>query len=189
MMYSPFESLESRTLFAAALPDALDQYMIELVNRARANPTAEAQRYSINLQEGLTAGQVITTTPKQPLAFNPQLSASADAQADWDLHNTTLFTFSHAGPGGNSPDDRAKNAGYALPTGTYTRENAAINLYTSLGALTNLIDAGHQAYFADTANADGGRGHRIQMMLDEMKEVGVGILTGPYNYTDPNTHQ
>ncbi len=177
------ESLELRRLFASAFPDANAQYMIELFNRARANPTAEAARYGIDLQEGLTAGQVITTTPKQPLAFNPQLSAAALGQAEFDLNNTTLQTFSHFGPGGDTPDQRAVAAGYALPSPDYTRENAAINLYTSLGSLTSLVAQSEQAYFVDTANADGGRGHRIQMLDDNQKEVGAAVLTGSYNYT------
>jgi Ca2+-binding RTX toxin-like protein len=80
-------------------------------------------------------------------------------------------------------------AGYTLDANSTTRENAAINLYSSLGSLASLVADQHKAYFVDTANADGGRGHRIQMMLDALKEVGVGITTGPYDYTDPNTHQ
>ena len=74
-------------------------------------------------------------------------------------------------------------AGYALPSPDYTRENAAINLYTSLGSLTSLVAQSEQAYFVDTANADGGRGHRIQMLDDNQKEVGAAVLTGSYNYT------
>ena len=184
MMFSPFESLESRCLFAAALPDDYAQYMVELINRARANPTAEAARYQINLEEGLTGTQFISTTPKQPLAFNPSLEAAAQGQADFDLHDTTLQTFSHAGPGGNTPDDRAIAAGFPLPAGaSLTQENAAINLFNALGDLTTLVTQQHQAYFVDTANADGGRGHRIQMLVDQEKEVGASILTGSYNYT------
>src|SRR5262249_14839044 len=54
--------------------------------------------------------------------------------------------------------------------------------------LTTLVAQEEQAYFVDTANADGGRGHRIQMMMDQLKEVGSSVLTGNYNYTDPTTH-
>jgi Ca2+-binding RTX toxin-like protein len=181
------ESLESRKLLAVQLPNAEDQYLIELMNRARANPNAEAARFNIDLNEDLTPG-TISSTPKQPLAFNPNLQDAAQAQSDWNFANTTLFTFSHSGPNGNMPDDRAKNSGYALPTGDYTREDAGINLYSSLGNLTTQMTNEEKLYFVDTSNADGGRGHRIQMMLDQMKEVGSGMTTGPYNYTDPNSH-
>jgi serralysin len=180
------EILESRRLLAVQLPNAEDQYLIELMNRARANPTGEAARFNIDLNEGLPAG-TISATPKQPLAFNPNLQDAAQAQSDWNFANTTLFTFSHSGPGGNMPDDRAKDSGYALPTGYYTREDAGINLYGSLGSLTDLMTNEEQLYFVDTTNEDGGRGHRVQMMLDQMKEVGSGMTTGSYNYTDPKT--
>lgn len=188
MKYPHLESLESRRLLASAVPDALDQYMIELINRARANPAKEAADFGIDLNEGITPG-TITPTPKQPLAFNVHLSAAADAQADWNLHNTTLQTFSHSGPGGNQPPDRMAAAGYTLDANSTNRENAAANLYSSLGSLTDLVAAQYKSYFIDTANADGGRGHRIHITLDALKEAGVGISTGPYDYTDPNTHQ
>ncbi len=181
------EILESRRLLAVQLPSAEDQYLVALINRARANPTTEAARFNIDLNEDLPAG-TISSTPKQPLAFNLNLQDAAQAQSDWNFANTTLFTFSHSGPNGNMPDDRAKNSGYALPTGDYTREDAGINLYGSLGNITTLMTNEEQLYFVDTANEDGGRGHRIQMMLDQLKEVGSGMNTGPYKYTDPNTH-
>jgi len=43
------EPLESRQLFAAVAPNDLEQYMLELLNRARANPAAEAARHGIDL--------------------------------------------------------------------------------------------------------------------------------------------
>jgi len=177
-----FESLEQRTLLAAVYPTAEEQYMIELMNRARANPLAEAQRYGINLTEGTMPGE-ITPTPKQPLAFNLLLDDAARSQAIWNVQNTTLATFSHSGPGGNQPDDRMKAAGYTLAADDLNLENAAINLYGSLGSLKSLVDQQYQSYFVDTANADGGRGHRIHILADLEKEVGSGLATGPYQYS------
>ena len=135
-----------------------------------------------------SAPGTISDAPKQPLAFNENLQSAADDQSAWLLANTTLSTFSHSGPGGDMPDDRAKDAGYALPTTDYTRENAGINLYSVLGDLTTLVAGEEQAYFVDTANSDGGRGHRLQMMDPNLKEVGSAVATGPYNYTDPTSH-
>src|SRR5437762_2409230 len=68
--------LESRRLLAASYPTNAEQYLIELVNRARANPTAEAALFGISLNEGLTAG-TISATAKQPLAINPYLVTGA----------------------------------------------------------------------------------------------------------------
>ena len=39
-------------------PTALDQYLIELINRARMDPTAEAARLGIDLNQGLSQGQI-----------------------------------------------------------------------------------------------------------------------------------
>ena len=69
------EPLESRTLLSAVLPSNLEQYMLELMNRARANPSAEAARYGIDLNEGLPAGTIsaapkLRAKPSSPLAQN-----------------------------------------------------------------------------------------------------------------------
>src|SRR5918997_526202 len=58
-----------------AQPTAYEQYFLELVNRARANPGAEASRLGIDLNQGLSAG-TLSNTAKQPLAMNPLLSDS-----------------------------------------------------------------------------------------------------------------
>jgi hypothetical protein len=57
-------------------PTAYEQYILELINRARANPGAEAARLGIDLNQGLAAG-TISTAAKQPLAFNPLLIDAA----------------------------------------------------------------------------------------------------------------
>ena len=46
---------------------AADQYILELVNRARLDPAGEAARLGIDLNEGLAAG-TISATPKDPYA-------------------------------------------------------------------------------------------------------------------------
>src|SRR5438105_7496542 len=99
--------LESRRLLAASYPTNAEQYLIELVNRGRADPTAEAARYGIALNEGLAAG-TISTAPKQPLAINPLLVTSARGHSQWMLDNDL---FQHEGPGGNDPGDRMQEAG------------------------------------------------------------------------------
>src|SRR5215212_448995 len=107
--------LESRRLLAAVYPSNFEQYLVELINRGRANPTAEATRYGIALNEGLTAG-TITTTAKQPLAINPYLTDGARKHSQWMIDTDT---FSHTGQGGTNPGQRMTNAGYAF-TGSWT---------------------------------------------------------------------
>ena len=44
-----------------AQPTAYEQYFLELVNRARANPGGEAARLGIDLNQGLAAGTISAT--------------------------------------------------------------------------------------------------------------------------------
>src|SRR5271163_4145505 len=69
------QGLEPRYLLTAG-PTADEQYQLELINRARANPAAEAARFGIDLNEGLAAG-TISSSPLPPLAFNPDLVQAA----------------------------------------------------------------------------------------------------------------
>src|SRR5438874_9514928 len=96
------ESLESRQMLSAAYPTAIEQYVIELINRARANPAGEAARYGIDLNEGLSAG-TISGDASQPLAVTPYLVDSARRHSKWMIDTDT---FSHTGAGGSNPKDR-----------------------------------------------------------------------------------
>jgi hypothetical protein len=71
------EELERRSLFAASFPTAQDQLVVELINRGRADPAAGAVRYGIALNEGVDAGSTISTTAKQPVAINLNLTSAA----------------------------------------------------------------------------------------------------------------
>jgi serralysin len=65
----------------ATEPTAQEQYMLELINRARLNPQAEADRsLGGNLNEGLAPG-TISTKPKQPLAFDLKLEQAAQGHS------------------------------------------------------------------------------------------------------------
>jgi len=73
-------------------PSAYEQYLLELVNAARAK------------------GGV------QPLANNRQLNDAADTQVSWMISNNIL---SHTGAGGSSPYDRMVDAGFVF-SGSYS---------------------------------------------------------------------
>jgi hypothetical protein len=66
------DMLETRVLLTAVNLADEEQLILELINRARANPEAEASRLGISLNASLPAG-TITAAPKQPLAPNQQL--------------------------------------------------------------------------------------------------------------------
>ena len=56
-IFRALEALEARRHLTAT-PTNDEQYMLELINRARANPAAEAATYGIDLNEGLSAGTI-----------------------------------------------------------------------------------------------------------------------------------
>src|SRR6188474_103953 len=72
------ERLESRCCLAAIVMSYYEQLLVELINRARSDPAAEAARYGIDLNLGLPPG-TITTAPKQPLAPHQALVNAAGA--------------------------------------------------------------------------------------------------------------
>ncbi|MGC4032266.1 MAG: CAP domain-containing protein [Tepidisphaeraceae bacterium] len=177
------QSLEPRTQFAAVYPSAAEQYAVELLNRARANPTAEAQRltgpdangetYNGDLNEGLAAG-TITADAKQPLAINPYLTDSARQHSAWMIANST---FDHYETDGATPGQRMASAGYSAAN---WGENIAINWSSSTLDAGTTVDKQQAGLFTDLSID--GRTHRTNMMDPTRNEIGVGIVTGPYNY-------
>src|SRR5258705_7447594 len=111
---SNFEPLESRTLLSTATPTPDEQFMLELLNRARSLPAVEAKRYQVALNEGLAAG-TLSTSARQPLAFNVNLISAARQHSQWML---TAKSFSHTGASGSTPVSRMSSAGYVLPAGS-----------------------------------------------------------------------
>jgi Ca2+-binding RTX toxin-like protein len=156
----------------ATQPTAQDQYMLELLNRARLDPQAEANRLlNGNLNEGLTAG-TITVTAKQALAFNLNLFNAAQAHSQWMLANNT---FSHTGANGTSSSTRVTNAGYSWST---TGENLAWQGTTGTADLTTFVGQEQDSLFTDLTVA--GRGHRTNMLNANYREIGISAVAGPF---------
>src|SRR5687767_11388276 len=166
--------LESRRLLAAAFPTIYEQYLVELINRGRANPTAEATRYGTALNEGLPAG-TISSTPKQPLAINPNITDAARKHSQYMIDNDV---FSHTGSGGTNPSARMTAAGYVF-TGSWTwGENIGWGGTTgTLNVTTETADI-HSGLYIDE-NIDG-RGHRVNLMNNSFREIGAGVVTGSF---------
>ena len=195
--------LEERTLLSAGIaPTADEQYMLALVNRARANPAAEGQRL-VKLARTdpaigyMTAGwdldaflrQIDASGPLPPLAFNTRL---IEAARDHDAAMVAANTQVHSPPGyltdpavGHSADGSVYytpgNAGWA------TGEN--IFAYSQgIGATTpadyiNYFEAG---FLLDWGNP--AFGHLKNLMAPSpagshsgghppFSEVGIGLLT------------
>jgi Ca2+-binding RTX toxin-like protein len=161
--------------------DAREQLMLELVNRARMDPAAEAARFGINLNQGLAPG-TITETSKEVYAGNEQLNQAANAHSRWMLTHKLIGHFEDAQhpthSTGFSPTDRIEAAGYLLHWNV--GENVSIH-YTS-GANTtafkdNSILTQHGGLFKSA-------GHRQNILQDSasfpFREIGIGQLTGAF---------
>ncbi len=168
------ESLEERSLMSAAFPTNYEQYMVELINKARATPESYAASLGIALNEGLAAG-TITTTAKQPLAINPYLTDSAAKHSQWMVDTDT---FSHTGSSSTSPTQRMQSAGYVLQSPWSTGENIGYRGTTGTPDVSAFTKALEESLFVDASIS--GRGHRRNILSETFSEVGVGIRTGPY---------
>jgi uncharacterized protein YkwD len=191
------EPLEARRLLSA-FPTPSEQYILELINRARANPDAEVTRLSAktwgddpsqvpgtafpkpqtpSLNEGLAAG-TIPDTPKPPLAFNADLT-----QAARDYSNTLLANgaaLAQAGTplthtfNGTDPTSRDQAAGYNGVAG----ENLAVEANSApLPIATAISETLHDNLFIDS-NVPG-RGHRTNLMntTSGYREIGIGLAS------------
>jgi uncharacterized protein YkwD len=160
------DTLETRVLLAAVNLADEEQLILELINRARANPEAEATRLGISLNAGLSAG-TISATPKQPLAPNQQLQNASVA------HSTDMVDrdfFAHTNPSGVTPGGRATAAGYDWWT---IAENIAyIGYFGSVDVNANSRQA-HDLLFRSA-------GHRTNILMPEVEEIGVGIRSGAF---------
>ncbi len=169
------DALENRTLFSASAASNNEQLMLELINRARANPTAEAARDGIDLNEGLSAG-TISAAAKQPLVMNGFLVSSGRAHSQWMLDTDT---FSHYGVNGSSPGDRMTSAGYSFVPSYAWGENIAWRGTTGSISEQPTVPLLHNDFFIDSGVAD--RGHRINLMDASYKEVGIGLRDGNFS--------
>jgi RHS repeat-associated protein len=149
-------------------PTPEEQAHLEAINRARANPAAEAARLGIELNEG-PPEEVIGDSPVPPLHFNAALTRAARG------HNRDMVDnhyFAHEGSDGSTPADRCLTAGYTGGTGeniAATTANSPIDpLQTSLQL--------HDDLFLDVDYP--GRGHRINILRAEWTEIGIGYLHG-----------
>lgn len=157
------------TIYSHGDPTGFEQYMLEMVNSARANPNAEAARLGIDLNQGLPPG-TISTNAKQPLAFHSLLINVARGHSDWMI---ATGIFDHTGVNGTSPTQRATNAGYTNPVA----ENIGYQSFPGAldyGATTKDI---HDALVRSF-------GHRVNLMNGTFSVVGLGLRAGTFRGTN-----
>lgn len=194
-----FESLESRVMLAFS-PTANEQYMLELLNRMRENPAAElgfltsslsgeARSADPDVDDALDFFNVSGPTLQsqwnslvaaQPLAWNESLYNAATG------HNQVLIahdTQSHQVIDGAFVEpnlsSRVQNAGYSNAT-TFGE-----NVYS----YSDTVFFGHAGFAIDwggtsaTGGIQPGAGHRVNMMNNSYREVGIAITPE----SNPNT--
>lgn len=180
-------------------PTNQEQEMLELINRARYDPSGEFDELILNAANGTgaTAGitgalaffdvdldilatQLNSYTSVPPLAWNAALSGSAE------VHSQGMINFdtqSHNLPGEAGLIQRARDAGYD------NLHRIGENIY----AFANEFDPANEPLFAhagfyidwgDTATGiQDPAGHRNTILSENFTEVGIGAIVE----TDPNT--
>lgn len=158
------------TFYSHGDPSPMEQYQLELINRARANPAAEAARLGIDLNKDLDPG-TIDATPKPPYAFNASLLLSSERQSKWLLQNNQWTLY---GEGGSTPEDRMIAAGYVFKGWQGCTESIVAN-YTTLS-----VDSIYRTLFNSGSQ-------RLNIMDVDFTETGIGLEQGIYSYFQPNT--
>lgn len=149
-------------------PTAQEVYVLELVNRARFDPAAEAARYGIGLNDGIT-GTPISAERKSPLAHNLLLIDSARTHSQWML-DTDIF--SHTGTNDSTPGQRMAAAGYVFTGQWANGENIAYAGTTASSIdLTEYAARHHEGLFKSP-------GHRVNILSTNFRELGVGQKQG-----------
>lgn len=163
----------SEYLVSSDGPDAFEQMVIELINRARLDPTGEAARY------GTSVGDLATTVAVQILAPSPEMDRSAT------LHSQNMLDrdfFAH-----NDPDtettmtQRIRAEGYGPG---WTGENLSLIAgFADTHATQTMIEQHHE-------NLWNSQGHQDVMLNSNFAEVGIGYEIGAFTwdgFTYPQT--
>lgn len=149
-----------------------EQYLLELINRARLDPLGEAKRMGIGLNDDLAPGQ-ISGGAKQVLAGNDLLDLSA---ADHSLWMLAEDKFQHEGLGGSLPNERMVDAGYDAAS---FGENIALVGSTIPLTIAGAIEELNKNLFLSAE-------HRVNTLDADYREVGLGAELGLFTQA-PNT--
>ena len=148
---------------------AAEQYLLELINRARLDPLGEAARYGVDLNEGLDAGR-IGDAPLQVLAPNGSLSEAAESHSLWMLETNT---FAHSGDEGSSAGVRMRDAGYVFAGAWEWAENLAWAGTTGTIDLEAAVLHHHEGLYRSS-------GHRANTFSANVREIGLAQVEGDY---------
>ncbi len=189
------DQTKAQSLYSHGDPTNDEQYTLELINRARANPKEEGIRlmdtpdaevqsaYSyFKINKTATKAAFASYPERPPLAFNAKLIAAARVHSA-DMRDKNYQ--GHDGSDGSSFSQRLTKAGYV--SSGYSGENVS--------AYSKTLWYGHCGFNVDWGDDNQIQlGHRSNIMNFEnyvYKEIGVGIYyrvpsgnqTGPYIIT------
>jgi uncharacterized protein YkwD len=171
-------------LYSIGDPTNEEQYYLELINRARANPTAEGVRlatttdsnvlsayssFGVNLV--LMQSQFALLPPAPPLSMNATLTTAARAHSQNMLQNNYQ---GHSGPDG-SLTTRLQN---------YTAGANGWSIGENVYAYSKSVWYGHAGFEVDWGGSvtSGGMqsppGHRQNIHSTTFREVGIGVVLG-----------
>lgn len=140
--------------------NAQEQYMLELVNRARMDPEGEEDRTGEDVDSG------VSTSPKQALAVDPILSRAAELHSD-DMLDQDYFA--HKNLDNESPTDRADDLGYDY--GVWENISARWTSAESVSDQEGWVYASHWGLWESD-------GHQYGMLQASHTVVGIGIEWG-----------
>lgn len=176
--------IHATDLYSIGQPTDDEQHYLELINRARADPTAEGQRLAtstdpevlsaiafFNVNLTVMQNEFAALPVRPPLVFNAKLIQAARGHSQ-DMFDNVFQ--GHTGSGGSSAVQRMLAAGYAS-------NGSAENVFSFVKS-TFQGHAGFQIdWGADEDGTDNGmqskRGHRMNIHID-LREVGIGVVLG-----------
>lgn len=175
----------AQTLYSIGDPTDEEQLFVELVNRAREDAVAEAERLAASDDEfilsaiaqfGVDLDLMIEQFTNDLERSLPPLAINSRLQDMAYLHSLDQFENvfqSHTSSNGDSIGDRATNVGYDWNL-------VAENTYS----YSFSVEYGHAGFQIDWGDGEGGMqtppGHRLNIHNAEYREIGVGVVEG-YN--------
>ena len=187
------QSAVAPILYSQGDPTPDEQYLLQLLNRARQDPTGEGQRlaawlnlpaqaglvseYNVSASQIAAAFAAIPATP--PLAFNADLLAAARGHsADLaPLDGNSPDGNNHDGTDGSTPTTRAAAAGFS--TAGFSGENYMAGADTDYET--------HAAFLIDWGVTS--LGHRINAMSINspygVNVIGIGVASKPAGMANP----
>ena len=171
-------------LYSIGDPTNEEQYYLELINRARANPTAEALRFAtttdadvLNAYSYFGVNLVLMQTQFALIPPEPPLSMNATLLTAARNHSLNMLQNNYQGHSGPDGSITTRLAGYISGANGWS---VGENVF----AYSKSVWYGHAGFEVDWGGsvATGGMqsppGHRQNIHSDTFREVGVGIVMG-----------